>query len=139
MAVKTPEENGKKKAYRLGEKVTANIQADYYLADRSQMQSRWWSTKDLSITTGFLIANILVLRRHPTTKSWLLIADKGRLLSETIKTDATGKAALTLIHRRKLQPGFRIHYRGACTGSSRREIKPATPCASRQRYYVYPA
>ena len=30
VAVKTPEENGKKKAFRLGEKVEVNIQADYY-------------------------------------------------------------------------------------------------------------
>ena len=30
VAVKTPEEDGKKKAFRLGEKVEVNIQADYY-------------------------------------------------------------------------------------------------------------
>src|SRR5262249_43959178 len=30
VSVQTPEENGRKKAFRLGEKVEANIQADYY-------------------------------------------------------------------------------------------------------------
>ena len=36
VAVKTPEEDGKKKAFRLGEKVEVNIQADYYFGGRAR-------------------------------------------------------------------------------------------------------
>jgi len=59
VAVKTPEENGKKKAFRLGEKVEVNIQADYYLVVPSvtpRLKSSF--IKTLSITTGIRAAII---------------------------------------------------------------------------------
>jgi len=92
VAVQTPEENGKKKAYRIGELVEATVQADYYF--------------------GGPVANAtveVVVYQNPYFHYWLLEHDypwfyadmnqpanywgQGQIIKrETLKTDAQGRA-----------------------------------------------
>ncbi|MDQ6652096.1 MAG: MG2 domain-containing protein, partial [Acidobacteriota bacterium] len=97
VAVQTPEQDGKKKAFRLGEKVEVNIQADYYF--------------------GGPVSNAaveVVVYQNPFYHYWYPHRDypwyyedfeqqgryyyggQGQVIKrETVKTDATGKATLT--------------------------------------------
>jgi len=143
VAVKTPEEDGKKKAFRLGEKVTVNIQADYYF--------------------GGPVANAsveVVVYQNPFYHYWFPRRDypwyyddieqqgrynyyggQGQIIKrETIKTDATGKAALTFdTPRENYNQDFEFRIEARVTDSSRREIISSdTVRVTRQRYYVYP-
>ena len=143
VAVETPEENGKKKAFRLGEKVEINIQADYYF--------------------GGPVGNAsveVVVYQNPFYHYWYprrdyawyyddLQGERGRgyyggqgpvIKRETIKTDATGKAVLTFdTPRENYNQDFEYRIEARVTDSSRREIVASdTVRVTRQRYYVYP-
>lgn len=142
VAVRTPEEDGKKKAFRLGEKVTVNIQADYYF--------------------GGPVANAsveVVVYQNPFYHYWFPHRDypwyyddlqqmgrnyyggRGSIVKrETIKTDATGKAALTFdTPRENYNQDFEYRIEARVTDSSRREIVSSdTVRVTHQRYYVYP-
>jgi uncharacterized protein YfaS (alpha-2-macroglobulin family) len=141
VAVKTPEENGKKKAFRLGEKVEVNIQADYYFGGP---------------VTGAEVE--VVVYQNPFYHYWYPRRDypwyyedlqqqyynyrgQGQVIKrETIKTDATGKAALTFdTPRENYNQDFEYRIEARVTDSSRREITSSdTVRVTRQRYYVYP-
>jgi len=143
VSVQTPEENGKKKAFRLGEKVEVNIQADYYF--------------------GGPVGNAsveVVVYQNPFYHYWYphrdypwyyddLEEQRGRgyyggqgsiIKRETIKTDATGKAVLTFdTPRENYNQDFEYRIEARVTDSSRREIVSSdTVRVTRQRYYVYP-
>ncbi|MDQ2856796.1 MAG: MG2 domain-containing protein, partial [Acidobacteriota bacterium] len=141
VAVQTPEENGKKKAFRLGEKVEVNIQADYYFGG---------PVSNASVE--------VVIYQSPYYHYWFPHRDyawyyddfeqrgrynygQGQIIKrETVKTDATGKAALTFdTPRENYNQDFEYRIEARVTDSSRREIVSSdTVRVTRQRYYVYP-
>lgn len=143
VAVKTPEDDGRKKAFRLGEKVEVNIQADYYF--------------------GGPVSNAaveVVVYQNPFYHYWLPYREYGWYYDdfeeaqrrgyyggpgqvvkrETIKTDATGKAVLTFdTPRENYNQDYQYRIEARVTDSSRREIISSdTVRVTRQRYYVYP-
>ncbi|MDX6306016.1 MAG: alpha-2-macroglobulin [Blastocatellia bacterium] len=142
VAVKTPEENGRKKSFRLGEKVEVNIQADYYFGG---------PVSNASVE--------VVVYQNPFYHYWYPHHDyawyyddierQGRyyyggqgqtIKRETIKTDATGKATITFdTPRENYNQDFQYRIEARVTDSSRREIVASdTVRVTRQRYYVYP-
>lgn len=142
VAVKTPEENGQKKSFRLGEKVEVSIQADYYF--------------------GGPVSNAaveVVVYQNPFYHYWspphaypwyyddserqrrYYYGGQGQIVKrETLKTDATGKAVLTFdTPRENYNQDFEYRIEARVTDSSRREITASNNVrVTRQRYYVYP-
>jgi uncharacterized protein YfaS (alpha-2-macroglobulin family) len=142
VAVKTPEEDGKKKAFRLGEKVEVNIQADYYFGGpvssasvevvvyQSPFYHYWYPHRDYP----WYYTDIDRQGRY-------YYGGQGQVIKrETIKTDATGKAVLTFdTPRENYNQDFEYRIEARVTDSSRREIiANNTVRVTRQRYYVYP-
>ena len=137
-----PEESGKKKAFRLGEKIEATIQADYYfggpvtnatvevLVYQNPFQHWYrparefpWYYEDLSgyATNRYLGSQGQVIKR------------------ETLKTDAFGKASISFDSPRNNQQDLEYRIEARVTDASRREITASgTVRVTRQRYYVYP-
>jgi uncharacterized protein YfaS (alpha-2-macroglobulin family) len=143
VTVQTPEENGKKKAFRVGEKVEVNIQADYYfggpvanatvevLVYQNPFYHYWhparefsWFYEDMDSAQG----------------RWGRSYGGGQIIKrETIKTDAGGKAMLTFDTPRNSPQDFDYRVEARVTDSSRREIQgQGNVRVTRQRYYVYP-
>ena len=143
VAVKTPEQNGKKKAFRIGEQVEVDIQADYYFGG---------PVSDASVE--------VVVYQNPFYHYWFPRRDypwyyddleRGRyyyygggqgqvIKRETIRTDATGKARLTFdTPRENYNQDFEFRIEARVVDSSRREIIATDNVrVTRQRYYVYP-
>lgn len=141
VSVQTPEEDGKKKAFRMGEKVEVEVQADYYfggpVADakvevivRQLPYYQWW---------------------YPHREyAWYYNNDygfRGRgyygggqvVKQEIVKTDSTGKAKLTIDTPPGSQYDLQYQIEARVTDSSRREIVGnGSVRVTRQRYYVYP-
>jgi uncharacterized protein YfaS (alpha-2-macroglobulin family) len=143
VAVKTPEENGRKKSFRLGEKVEVNIQADYYFGGpvsnaavevvvyQNPFYHYWYPHHDYSWYYDDLEQQRL--RGY--------YGGQGQIVKrETIKTDAAGKAVLTFdTPRANYNQDFEYRIEARVTDSSRREIIASdTVRVTRQRYYVYP-
>ncbi|MDB6022442.1 MAG: Large extracellular alpha-helical protein, partial [Pedosphaera sp.] len=143
VSVQTPEENGRKKAFRLGEKVEVTVQADYYF--------------------GGAVANAsveLIVHQNPFFHFWHREHDfpwfyedlspefqRGRyyggegpiIKRETLKTDANGKASLTFDTPRDPNQEYEYRIEARVTDASRREITGiGSVRVTRQRYYVYP-
>ncbi len=140
VAVRTKEENGKKKSFRVGEKVEVEVQADYYF--------------------GGSVANAtveVIVHQNPFYQWWRPRRDyewyyedfyprpynygaQGPIIRrETIKTDAFGKASLKFETPKYSQQDFEYYIEARVTDASRREVVGAgTVRATRQRYYVYP-
>ncbi len=142
VAVKTPEEDGRKKSFRLGEKVEVNIQADYYFGGpvsnasvevvvyQNPFYHYWYPHHDYA----WYYPDIEQQRRY-------YYGGQGQTVKrETIKTDATGKATLTFdTPRENYNQDFQYRVEARVTDSSRREIIASdTVRVTRQRYYVYP-
>src|SRR3989440_3463190 len=142
VAVKTPEENGRKKSFRLGEKVEVNIQADYYFGGpvsnasvevvvyQNPFYHYWYPRHDYS----WYYDDIEQQGRY-------YYGGQGQTVKrETIKTDATGKATITFdTPRENYTQDFQYRIEARVTDSSRREIIASdTVRVTRQRYYVYP-
>jgi uncharacterized protein YfaS (alpha-2-macroglobulin family) len=143
VAVTTPEENGRKKAFRLGEKVEVNIQADYYFGGpvsnaavevvvyQNPFYHYWYPRRDYSwYYDDFEQDRIRGYYGGP-----------GSIIKrETIKTDASGKALLTFdTPRENYNQDFEYRIEARVTDSSRREIVASDSVrVTRQRYYVYP-
>ncbi|MEK6300028.1 MAG: alpha-2-macroglobulin family protein [Acidobacteriota bacterium] len=139
VSVTTPEEDGKKKAFRLGEKVEVNVQADYYfggavsnatvelLVYQNPFYHYWYQPRDYEWYYEDLT---------PQYRNY----GRGQIIKrETLKTDATGKAKLTFETPRGSGQDFEYLVEARVTDSSRREITGAsTVRVTRQRYYVYP-
>ncbi|HEY3039884.1 MAG TPA: alpha-2-macroglobulin family protein [Pyrinomonadaceae bacterium] len=143
VAVKTPEENGKKKAFRLGEKVEVDIQADYYFGGpvsnaavevvvyQRPFFHYWYPRRDYS----WYYADF------DEERSRQYYGGQGPVIKrETIKTDASGKATLTFdTPRENYNQDFEYRIEARVTDSSRREIVAGDNVrVTRQRYYVYP-
>ena len=143
VAVRTPEQNGKKKSFRLGEQVEVDIQADYYFGGPVSSASvevvvyqnafyHYWSPR----------------RDYPwyyddLERSRYNYYGRGQgqvIKRETIRTDATGKARLTFdTPRENYNQDFEFRIEARVVDSSRREIIASDNVrVTRQRYYVYP-
>ncbi len=140
VTVQSPEQNGRKKAFRLGEKVEVNIQSDYYF--------------------GGPVVNAsveVVVYQNPFYHSWRPPHDfpwfyddsnqsrrgyggAGQIIKrETLKTDAAGKASLSFETPRDTGQDFEYRIEARVTDASRREITGSGNVrVTRQRYYVYP-
>jgi uncharacterized protein YfaS (alpha-2-macroglobulin family) len=144
VAVQTPEVDGKKRAFRTGDKVEVNIQADYYF--------------------GGPVANATVevivhqdpyyfAWKEPREFGWFYEENEGRfgrgrgwrgggsgqiLKRETLKTDATGKARLEFESPKDYGQDFEFRIEARVVDASRREIiGSGTVRVTRQRYYVH--
>ncbi len=144
VAVQTPELDGRKKAFRTGDKVEVNIQADYYF--------------------GGPVANATVevivhqdpyyfAWKEPREFGWFYEENEGRfgrgrgfrgggsgqiLKRETLKTDATGKAMLEFESPKDYGQDFEFRIEARVVDASRREITGSgTVRVTRQRYYVH--
>lgn len=139
VTVQTPEENGRKETFRLGDTVEATIQADYYF--------------------GGPVANAdvnVVVRQSPFSHYWHqpreypwfyqdMDAPNGgwggggeqTITNAVIKTDATGKATLTFSTPQNAGYDFEYDIEARVTDASRREITGnGTVRVTRQSYYV---
>ncbi|HEV7474642.1 MAG TPA: alpha-2-macroglobulin family protein, partial [Pyrinomonadaceae bacterium] len=143
VAVSTPEENGRKKAFRLGEKVEVNIQADYYFGGpvsnasvevvvyQNPFYHYWYPQRDYS----WYYDDFEQERMRGYYRG------QGQIVKrETIKTDASGKALLIFdTPRENYNQDYEYRIEARVTDSSRREIVASDSVrVTRQRYYVYP-
>ncbi len=142
VAVKTPEQDGKKKAFRLGEKVEVNIQADYYFGGPVSNAS-----VEVVVYQKPFYHYWYPYREYPWYYQDLerqgrnYYGGSGQVIQRTtIKTDATGKATLTFdTPRENYNQDFEYTVEARVVDSSRREILASdTVRVTRQRYYVYP-
>jgi alpha-2-macroglobulin len=138
--VKTPEVDGKKKAFKLGEKVTVNIQADYYFGGavananvevivyQNQFYQYWNPRRDYA------------WYYEDIDQRYQNYGYRGsQIKRETLKTDATGKAILTFDTPRGAGQDLEFSIEARVTDASRREITSTNSVrVTRQRYYVYP-
>jgi alpha-2-macroglobulin len=139
VAVQTPEENGKKKTFLLGEKVEIEVAADYYfggpvanatvevVVHQAPFYHYWSEPREYD---WYFQEQNLRRPRH----------DRGQVVQrEALKTDAEGKAKLTI--QTPLSHGNDLEYRieARVTDASRREIiSSGAVRVTRQRFYVYP-
>ena len=142
VAVKTPEEEGKKKSFRLGEKVEVSIQADYYFGRPVANAS-----VDVVVYQNPFYHYWYPRRDHPwyyedfNMRRGYYYGGQGQPIKrETLKTDATGKATLSFdTPRENYNQDFEYRIEARVTDSSRREIIANDNVrVTRQRYYVYP-
>jgi uncharacterized protein YfaS (alpha-2-macroglobulin family) len=141
VTVQTPEENGKKKSFRVGESVEVNIQADYYfggpvsdasvevLVHQNLFYHGWYRPHDFPW-----------YYEDMTGRSLYYGGRQGQVIKhETLKTDATGKASLTFETPHEGQQDYEYYVEARVTDASRREIEGSgTIRVTRQRYYIYP-
>lgn len=137
VSVETPQEDGKTKAFRLGEKVEVNIQADYYFggavanADvevvvyQNYFYPFWQPVRDYS----WFYEDFNPYRNY---------YNQGSVIKrEKLKTDAVGKASLFIETPRGGQD-FEYRIEARVIDSSRREIiGKGNVRVTKQRYYVY--
>jgi uncharacterized protein YfaS (alpha-2-macroglobulin family) len=141
--VKTPEQDGKKKAFRLGEKVAVEIQADYYFGGpvtnasvevvvyQNPFYHYWFPRRDYPWYYDD-IQQMSYMRYY---------GGQGSVVKrETIKTDSTGKALLSFdTPRENYNQDYEYRIEARVVDSSRREIISSdTVRVTRQRYYVHP-
>jgi uncharacterized protein YfaS (alpha-2-macroglobulin family) len=144
VSVKTPEVDGKKKSFRLGEQVETNIQADYYFGGpvrnaavevvvyQKPFYHYWFPQREYY----WYYDDLAEGGRYGSN-----YGDPGQVVKrEIIKTDATGKATLTFdTPRENYNQDFEYRVEAKVTDSSRREIVASDNVrVTRQRYYVYP-
>ncbi|HEY6399972.1 MAG TPA: MG2 domain-containing protein, partial [Blastocatellia bacterium] len=141
VSVQTPEENGRKKAFRLGDNVEIKVQADYYfggpvanatveiLVHQNPFYHWWYPQRDYQWYYEDL-----------SRRNWYEGGRQGQIIKrEKIRTDAAGKATLTFETPRDVQQDLEYYIEARVTDSSRREITGnGSVRVTRQRYYVYP-
>lgn len=144
VSVQTPEENGKRKAFRVGEKVEVTVQADYYfggpVANASVEvivhQNPYWQSWHRPREFGWFYEDM-----DGSQSRYGRYYGGGQIVKrETLKTDATGKATLTFDTPANAGQDFDYRIEARVTDASRREIAGSGNVrVTRQRYYVYPA
>ena len=144
VTVQTPEENGKKKTFRLGDTVEASIQADYYFGG----------------PVANADVNVVVHQKpywhfwhEPRDYPWFyddmdIASPYGRggwyggdqvITNATLKTDATGKATLTFDTPQNSGQDYEYDIEAHVTDASRREItENGSVRVTQQPYYIYP-
>ncbi|HEX4265047.1 MAG TPA: alpha-2-macroglobulin family protein [Verrucomicrobiae bacterium] len=148
--VKTPEENGQKKTFRVGDKVEVSIQADYYFGGPVSdagvevlvYQNPFWHTWHEPRPYPWLYGDLDQVDSPYGGFEGRRIRYYGGgqqiIKRETIKTDATGKAMLTFDTPENASQDFEYRIEARVTDSSRREITGSGNVrVTRQHYYVY--
>ena len=145
--VKTPEEEGQKKTFRVGDKVEVNIQADYYfggpVSDASVevlvYQNPYWHTWHEPHPYSWLYEDMDNSSYGGFGRNRYYGGGGQQIIKrETVKTDATGKATLTFDTPENANQDYEYRIEARVTDSSRREITGnGTVRVTRQRYYVY--
>lgn len=139
--VKTPEENGQKKTFRVGDKVEATIQADYYfggpVANASVEvlvhQNPFWHVWHEPREFAWLYEDID--NANSPYRNWY--GGDQIIKQETVKTDATGKATITFETPANANQDYEYRIEARVTDASRREITGnGTVRVTRQHYYV---
>ncbi|HEX7860242.1 MAG TPA: alpha-2-macroglobulin family protein [Verrucomicrobiae bacterium] len=139
VAVQTPEENGRRKTFLLGEKVEVEIRADYYFGG---------PVANATVEAVVYQNPYYQYWVEPREFEWLYQEDgshsryrggNGQVVQrETLKTDAEGKA--TLVIQSPLNQGNDLEYRieARVTDASRREIVGSDRVrVTRQRFFVH--
>jgi uncharacterized protein YfaS (alpha-2-macroglobulin family) len=139
VAVKTPEEGGRKKTFLLGDKVTADIQVDSYfggpVADAEVQiliyQTPSWISWRPERAFPWFYGDL-----EPQHPNWY---GGGQVVKQQqMKTDATGKASITFATPRGAQQDMEYRIEARVTDASRREVTGSgTVKVSRQRFQVY--
>jgi len=144
VAVQTPEVDGKKKAFRTGDKVEVNVQADYYFGG---------PVANATVEVVVHQNPYYFAWKEPREFGWFYEENEGRfgrgrmwrgggdgqiLKRETLKTDATGKARLEFESPKDYGQDFEFRIEARVVDASRREITGSgTVRVTRQRYYVH--
>jgi uncharacterized protein YfaS (alpha-2-macroglobulin family) len=143
VAVQTPEENGKKKTFRLGDTVEASIQADYYFggpvanADVNVVvhQKPYWHFWHEPRAYPWFYEDIDTA--SPYGRGGWYGGDQ-IITNAVLKTDATGKATLTFDTPQNSGQDFEYDIEARVTDASRREITGnGSVRVTQQPYYVY--
>ena len=144
VAVKTPEQDGRKKAFRVGEKVEVDIQADYYFGGpvtnasvevvvyQNPFYHYWFPRREYP----WYYDDFDEMRRGYYGRG----GGSQVIKRETIKTDSTGKARLTFdTPNSNYNQDYEFRIEARVVDASRREILATDNVrVTRQRYYVYP-
>jgi alpha-2-macroglobulin len=139
VAVSTPEENGRRKAFRLGERVEVKIRADYYfggpvskgtvevLVYQNPFYHYWFKPRDYPWYYD---------DASPTQSNY----GGGQIVKrERLKFGPDGTATLTFDTPRYAQQDFEYAIVARVSDASRREVVGnETVRVTRRRYYVYP-
>ena len=138
VAIATPEENGRRKSYILGEYVEATIQADYYFGGPVANANvevvvyqapyyYWWQPQ----------RDYPWIYQDENPYRWWGGGEQ-IIKRESLKTDSTGKAVLTFETPLNGQQDLQYRIEARVTDASRREITAnQTVRVTRQRYYVH--
>ncbi len=140
VTIRTPEEHGRKKSFRLGESVEVAVQADYYfggpvanatvevLVRQLPFQHWWYPPTDYP----WFYEDLRPSRRAQYGEGPIV-------KRETLKTDAAGSARLTFDTPRAGGQDFEYRIEARVTDASRREISGGDSVrVTRQRYSVHP-
>ena len=141
VSVETPETDGKKRAFRLGEKVEATIKAEYYFGG---------PVADASVEVVVSQRPFYHYWQPPREYPWYYTDMMPRsydyygeyqgpvIKRETLKTDAQGRAVITFDTPRGAGQDMQYTIQARITDASRREITASDSVrVTRQRYYVY--
>ena len=141
VSVSTPEENGRKKAFRVGEKVDVKINASYYfggplangtvevLVYQNPFYHYWSPSHDYP----WYYEDLTQSQRYYNYGGGQIIK------REKLKIGRDGTATLTFDTPRYAQQDFEYRIVARVTDASRREVlADETVRVTRQRYYVYP-
>jgi uncharacterized protein YfaS (alpha-2-macroglobulin family) len=138
VGVKTPEENGKRKAFRLGEKVEVEVSAEYYFggavangtAEVIVYQNPFYRYFPLYREYPFLYEDDSPYRNYGYNRGQ-------QVKRETLKLSAEGKAKLIIDTPRFNQQDLEYRIEARVTDSSRREVvSEQTVRVTRQRFAV---
>ncbi len=140
VAVQTPEVDGQRKIFRVGELVEASIQADYYFGG---------AVANASVEVVVYQNPYYFYRPQPREFPWFYEdmdtqpnrwgrGGRGQIVKrETLKTDATGKAIVKFETPANSGQDFEYQIEARVIDASRREITGnGTVRVTRQRYYL---
>jgi len=138
--IRTPEEGGKKRAFRLGETVEVEIGAEYYFGGPVAN-----AAAEVLVYQSPFYFGWRPLREYPwfyedfAGRHWRHLGGIGHVIRrETLKTDATGKATLSFETPRGQGQDLEYRIEARVLDSSRREIVGSdTVRVTRQRYYAH--
>lgn len=139
VAVETPKENGRPKIFRLGDKVSVDIQADYYFGGpvseakvevHVRQKSFWFRHRRQRDFPWFYDD----MAHNPSP-----FGNRGQNVHhEVVKTDATGKATITFQSANNTGQDHEYEIEARVTDSSRREIVGhGSVKVTRQPYHVF--
>ncbi|HTV63358.1 MAG TPA: alpha-2-macroglobulin family protein [Verrucomicrobiae bacterium] len=144
VTVQTPEENGKKETFRLGDAVEASIQADYYFggpvanADVNVVvhQKPYWHFWHEPREYPWFYNDMDTASPYGRWGGWY--GGDQIITNAVLKTDATGKATLTFDTPQNSGQDYEYDIEARVTDASRREITgTGSVRVTHQPYYVY--